>query len=81
MYILGLFCKVKHSALVGAAQSGSIEIFDWLVSRLSLPPDEVDAVSVLNLVVLCHINSGTYFRETVIVIYMLLLSSMTAMEN
>ena len=81
LYILVLSSKAKLSALFGAAQSGSVEIFDWLVSRFSLPPDEVNAVSVLKLVVLCHIYRGTYSRETVNVTYMLLLRSMTDMEN
>ena len=39
---------------MAAAQSGNVELFDWLVPRFNIPPDEVDAVSALSLVGLGH---------------------------
>ena len=43
-HIVPFFCK-EQNVLGGAAQAGSVELFDWLVSRFNLPPDASDDVS------------------------------------
>ena len=45
-YIRAYVCTWNEaSVLFSAAYSGNVELFDWLVQRFNLVPDELNAVS------------------------------------
>lgn len=41
-FFLGIHSQINHSVLVGAAESGNVNLFDWLIQRFDIPPDELD---------------------------------------